>query len=96
VVHDVGSFGDRVFLAMEYVDGHTLGFWLNAAPRRWQEVIAVFLGAGRGLAAAHASNLVHRDFKPDNVMVGRDGQVRVMDFGLARDVGPREPDAPAA
>jgi eukaryotic-like serine/threonine-protein kinase len=96
VVHDVGSFGNRVFIAMEYVDGHTLGFWLNASPRRWQEVIAVFLDAGRGLAAAHASNLVHRDFKPDNVMIGRDRHVRVMDFGLARDVGARGPEAPAA
>jgi serine/threonine protein kinase/tetratricopeptide (TPR) repeat protein len=86
VVHDVGSFGDRVFVAMEFVDGHTVGYWLLAAQRSWKEVRSVFMDAGRGLAAAHASQLVHRDFKVENVMVGRDGHVRVMDFGLARRV----------
>jgi serine/threonine protein kinase/tetratricopeptide (TPR) repeat protein len=86
VVHDVGSFGDRVFVAMEFVDGHTVGYWLLAAKRSWKEVLRVFMAAGRGLAAAHASQVVHRDFKVENVMVGRDGQVRVMDFGLARRV----------
>jgi serine/threonine protein kinase/tetratricopeptide (TPR) repeat protein len=86
-VHDVGSFGDRVFVAMEFVDGHTLAYWLQASPRSWQEVLRMFVAAGRGLQAAHACQLVHRDFKPENVMVGRDGQVRVTDFGLARQVG---------
>ncbi|MBC8131500.1 MAG: serine/threonine protein kinase [Deltaproteobacteria bacterium] len=86
VVHDVGSFGDRVFVAMEFVDGNTVGYWLLAAKRSWKEVLRVFMAAGHGLAAAHASQLVHRDFKVENVMVGRDGQVRVMDFGLARRV----------
>ena len=84
VVHDAGNFADRVFVAMEFVDGHTVGYWLQAAARPWKEVLSVFLSAGRGLSAAHAAQLVHRDFKPENVMVGRDGQVRVMDFGLAR------------
>ena len=82
-VHDVGTEGGRVFLAMEYVQGETLTRWL-ARPRHWREVIEVFVAAGRGLAAAHAKGLVHRDFKPDNVMLGDDGRVRVMDFGLAR------------
>jgi eukaryotic-like serine/threonine-protein kinase len=86
VVHDVGSFGDRVFVAMEYVEGNTVGYWLLAAKRSWKDVLRVFMAAGRGLAAAHASQLVHRDFKVENVMVGVDGQVRVMDFGLARRV----------
>lgn len=86
VVHDVGSFGDRVFVAMEFVDGFTVGYWLLAAKRPWKEVLRVFMEAGRGLAAAHASQVVHRDFKVENVMLGRDGQVRVMDFGLARRV----------
>ncbi len=84
VVHDVGSFGERVFIAMEFVDGHTLSYWLHAAARRWREIVDVFVSAGRGLAAAHAADLVHRDFKGENVMVTGTGQVRVMDFGLAR------------
>jgi len=84
VVHDVGTIGDQVFVTMEYVDGHTLRYWLEADTRTWSDVLKVFLDAGYGLAAAHEKDLVHRDFKPDNVMFGFDGQVRVMDFGLAR------------
>jgi tRNA A-37 threonylcarbamoyl transferase component Bud32/tetratricopeptide (TPR) repeat protein len=86
VVHDVGTFRDSVFLAMEYVEGPTVTAWLHAAPRSWREVLALYVAAGRGLAAAHAVGMVHRDFKPDNVMVGRDGHARVLDFGLARQV----------
>ena len=71
---------------MEFVEGNTATYWLQAAERSWPEILKVFLAAGRGLAAAHEKGLVHRDFKPDNVMVGRDSQVRVMDFGLARQV----------
>jgi serine/threonine protein kinase len=87
VVYDVGTFSDQVFIAMEFVEGNTVTFWLQAQPRSWQEVLRVFRAAGRGLSAAHEKGLVHRDFKPDNVMVGRDGEVRVMDFGLARQMG---------
>ena len=83
-VYDVGTFGDQVFVAMELVEGDTLRGWMRETSRRWDEVLAVFIPAGRGLAAAHAANLVHRDFKPENVLIGRDGRVRVMDFGLAR------------
>ncbi|WP_224243203.1 tetratricopeptide repeat protein [Hyalangium gracile] len=83
IVHDVGLDGDTVFLAMELVRGRTLRHWLAEAPRPWREVLARFLQAGRGLAAAHAVGLVHSDFKPDNVLLGDDGQVRVTDFGLA-------------
>ena len=84
VVHDVGSFDGRVFLAMEFVEGTTLSRWMRGAERNWRELRDTFVAAGRGLAAAHAAGLVHRDFKPDNVLIGDDGRVRVTDFGLAR------------
>jgi tetratricopeptide (TPR) repeat protein len=83
-VHDAGTVDGRVYIAMEFVEGETVDAWLRAKPRRWREVLDVFIAAGRGLAAAHAAGIVHRDFKPQNVMIGRDGSVRVMDFGLAR------------
>jgi eukaryotic-like serine/threonine-protein kinase len=96
-VHDAGAFQESVFIAMEFVDGKTLREWLKAAPPQ-AEVIDVFLQAARGLAAAHAAGLVHRDFKPENVLVGKDGRVRVSDFGLARDVSelPRPVELPPA
>ena len=83
-VHDAGTVDDRVYIAMEFVEGETIDDWLRAQPRTWREILDVFIAAGRGLAAAHAAGVVHRDFKPQNVMIGRDGSVRVMDFGLAR------------
>jgi eukaryotic-like serine/threonine-protein kinase len=89
VVHDVGSFGDQVFVAMEFVEGYTVAYWLHASPRTWQEILSVFRAAGRGLAAAHEAQTVHRDFKAENVMLGHDGQARVMDFGLARQLSER-------
>jgi hypothetical protein len=93
-VHDAGTFGGRVFVAMKFVDGITLKDWLAEAPPRTQrEILRVFTLAGRGLEAAHAAGLVHRDFKPHNVMIGGDGSVRVMDFGLARTMGDDEPPA---
>jgi len=85
-VHDVGDVGERVFVAMELVEGDTLAGWLRAEKRSWRDVVAVFQQVGEGLAAAHAAGLVHRDFKPDNVLVGRDGRARVGDFGLAHAV----------
>jgi serine/threonine protein kinase len=83
IVHDVGSDEEGVFIAMEFVEGETMSRWLQRSRPR-AEVLALVLAAGRGLAAAHAAGLVHRDFKPDNVLVGSDGRVRVTDFGLAR------------
>jgi tetratricopeptide (TPR) repeat protein/tRNA A-37 threonylcarbamoyl transferase component Bud32 len=83
-VYDVAGQGRHLFLAMELVRGQSVRAWLDACPRAWPEVLAVFEAAGRGLAAAHAAGLVHRDFKPGNVLIGADGRVRVMDFGLAR------------
>jgi tetratricopeptide (TPR) repeat protein len=85
VVFDVGTFRESIFIAMEFVEGNTLGYWIQAQPRRWREVLDVYAAAGRGLVAAHAAGLVHRDFKPENVMITRSSQVRVMDFGLARE-----------
>ncbi len=93
IVYDAGTFQERVFIAMEFVEGHTLGYWMHARTRSWPEVLEVFTAAGRGLAAAHERDLVHRDFKPDNVMIGADGQVRVMDFGLVQIAGERTADA---
>ncbi|MFV8755462.1 tetratricopeptide repeat protein [Nannocystaceae bacterium ST9] len=83
-VHDVGVVEGQVFVAMEFIDGLSLRAWLQAQPRSWSEVLGVFRQAGRGLAAAHEQGLVHRDFKPDNAMIGREGRVVVMDFGLVR------------
>src|SRR6266700_7301948 len=89
IVYDAGTHEDRVFIAMEFIEGHTLGYWMHARQRTWPEVLEVFTAAGRGLAAAHERDLVHRDFKPDNVMISSDGQVRVMDFGLVQLAGER-------
>ncbi len=85
-VYDVGSDDGQVFVAMELVDGRTLREWLQGGEHTWRDVLEVFLAAGEGLAAAHDARLVHRDFKPDNVLVDRAGRVRVSDFGLARAV----------
>src|SRR5580704_12828762 len=85
-VYDVGTTtsGEDVYIAMEFVEGDTLTTWLKRYPRTWREILEIFAQAGRGLMAAHSVGLLHRDFKPDNVLVGSDGRVRVTDFGLAR------------
>ena len=83
-IHEIGEHDGRVFVAMEYVDGVTLGEWQRAAPRSLADVQGAYRQAAEGLLAAHRAGLVHRDFKPDNVLVGADGRVRVVDFGLAR------------
>ncbi len=81
-VYDVGEIGGHDFLAMELIEGASLRAWMKG--RGWREQVGMFIGAGRGLAAAHAVGLIHRDFKPDNVLVDLDGTPRVGDFGLAR------------
>jgi serine/threonine protein kinase len=83
-VYDVGLHEGDVYIAMELVEGQTLKAWLGETARPWNEIIFMFMQAGRGLAAAHDAGLVHRDFKPENVLVGDDGRARVLDFGLAR------------
>jgi tetratricopeptide (TPR) repeat protein len=81
-VFEVGQRDGQVYVALELVRGTTLRNWLRERPRRWREILEIFLAAGRGLAAAHDAGLVHRDFKPDNVLIGGDGRPRVTDFGL--------------
>ncbi|WP_342377821.1 tetratricopeptide repeat protein [Myxococcus stipitatus] len=82
-LYDVGTHGDAIFLAMELIEGITLGEWMRRR-HPWEEVLQVFLDAGKGLEAAHSAGLVHRDFKPANVLMGNDGRVFVTDFGIAR------------
>ena len=101
-VYEAGVFAGRVFMAMEFVRGTTLTEWLESPPegQERREVPAIlrrFIAAGRGLEAVHASGLAHRDFKPDNVLIGKDGRVRIVDFGLARSVvGDAEPEPSGA
>jgi tetratricopeptide (TPR) repeat protein/predicted Ser/Thr protein kinase len=81
-VYDVEFSSDGLLIAMQYVDGTNLRGWFEEAPP-WREVVRVLVEAGRGLGAAHEAGLIHRDFKPANVLIGRDGRARVTDFGLA-------------
>ena len=88
-VYEVGRFEGRVFIAMEFIRGRSMRAWLKEHSaiqdkRYYREVLRLFTEAGRGLQAAHTAGLVHRDFKPDNILIGEDGRPRVVDFGLAR------------
>jgi len=94
-IFDAGTEGDQVFLAMELVEGETLEGWLKK-PHPWREVVRLFLDAARGLAAAHAAGLVHRDFKPANVLVHPEGRAVVTDFGIAHLVASTGPTAPVS
>jgi len=83
-VYDVDLLDERFVLAMEYVEGMNLGRWVRVERRAWPDVLSVFIEAGRGLTAAHAAGLLHRDFKPANVLISAEGEVKVTDFGIAR------------
>lgn len=84
-IHEVGTHEDQVYIAMEFVPGGTLRDWM-AQRRSWPEVLQVLIPAGRGLQAAHAQGLIHRDFKPDNVLIEGRVTPKIVDFGLARDI----------
>ena len=91
-VHEVGTEGGQVYVAMDFIRGTTLAAWQRMPGRTWTEILEAYVQAGRGLAAAHAAGLIHRDFKPTNAIIGTDGRVRVLDFGLvyAGEVGAGE------
>jgi len=87
-VYEVLRVGERTAIVMELVEGEELGSWQKRERRTWREIVDAYVGASRGLAAAHRAGIVHRDFKPSNALVDRDGVVRVTDFGLARSAAP--------
>ena len=95
VVYEVGEHKESVYIAMELVEGPTLRLWLRERKRTTAEIIEIFVAIGEGLDAAHTAGLVHRDFKPDNVLIGSDGRPRVVDFGLARPDSALEPGTDA-
>jgi serine/threonine protein kinase len=86
-IYEVGTFDERLFIAMELIDGGTLRAWLRERRPGWREIVRMFCAAGEGLQAAHEAGLIHRDFKPDNVLVAKSGRICVTDFGLARLIG---------
>lgn len=93
-VYEVDVHEGRDYVAMELIDGIDLQRWLRERQRPWREVTRVFAAAAEGLDAVHRAGLVHRDVKPANILIGRDGHVRVGDFGIARRVGTGSPDDP--
>jgi tetratricopeptide (TPR) repeat protein/predicted Ser/Thr protein kinase len=91
-VYEIGTSEREIFIVMEFVRGSTLKRWLTS-PRSPLEILKTFIEAGRGLQAAHRAHIIHRDFKPDNVLIDEEGRVRVTDFGLARSTEDKEAQA---
>jgi dienelactone hydrolase len=83
-VHDAGEFEGRQYLVTEFVDGGTLRDWARAAARDPQAIVDLLLGVGDALATAHDRGIVHRDVKPDNILVSTEGYAKLADFGLAK------------
>jgi len=91
-VYDVGEFNGRQYLVTEFVDGGTLKNWAQQQPRNWEDVAQLLTGVADGLAAAHQAGILHRDIKPDNILVTASGYAKLADFGLAK----LEDDAPVS
>jgi len=94
-IHEVGEIGEDVFVVLELVDGMNLQEWLKESRPAWRQIIDAYVQAGRGLAAAHEAGLVHRDFKPSNVLIRRDGRIQVADFGVVSMGGGSSSDGPS-
>jgi hypothetical protein len=83
-VHDIGEFDEWQYLVTEFIDGGTLKDWARAATRTWEEVVELLVGVADGLATAHDAGILHRDVKPTNILVAKNGYAKLADFGLAR------------
>src|SRR5215510_13296562 len=83
-VHDAGEIDDRQYLVTEFVDGGTLSDWSRHEPRPWREVVELLIGVADALATAHEAGILHRDIKPDNILITRSGYAKLADFGLAK------------
>src|SRR6266545_3289800 len=83
-IHDIGEEGGILFAVTELLEGQTLRQWLLGAAPDWKKAAAIGRAVAEGLAAAHAKGIVHRDVKPENLFITRDGRIKVLDFGLAR------------